>query len=79
MDATFLPALLPPDQTWQGVADRIPPTGTLVLYRTAYYQMMGYVNRLGLWIGSDGEEEAFPVQWWREIGGDLARWPASSS
>jgi hypothetical protein len=38
-----------------------------VLYRTAFYQMLGYINQLGHWIGGDGQEESFPVQWWREV------------
>ena len=68
MDATVLPVLAPPDESWKEAREDAPPSGKLVLYRTAYYQMMGYLNRLGRWIGSDGEEESFPVQWWREVG-----------
>ena len=74
MEAASLPTLSPPDEFWKGVTERVPPAGKLVLYRTAYYQMMGYINCLGRWIGSDGEEEAFEVQWWREIGEDLSIW-----
>ncbi len=75
MDVASLPKLSPPDHSWKGVNDKAPPSGKLVLYRTAYYQMMGYLNRFGRWIGSDGKEESFPVQWWREVGEELTLWP----
>jgi hypothetical protein len=68
MDAVSLPTLSPPDNSWNGVNQDGPPSGKPVLYRTAYYQMLGYMNLLGRWIGSDGEEELFPVIWWREVG-----------
>lgn len=67
MDTATLPPLTPPDSSWNGVSEFAPPSGRLVLYRTAYYQMLGYLNQLGRWTGTDGEEELFPVQWWREV------------
>jgi hypothetical protein len=67
MDATPLPTLAPPDPSWKGVSEQAPPSGRVVLYRTAFYQMLGYINQLGHWIGGDGQEESFPVQWWREV------------
>jgi hypothetical protein len=68
MDAVELPILGTPDLSWNVVSEQAPPSGRVILYRTAFYQMMGYLNRFGQWVGSDGQEEAFPVQWWREVG-----------
>ena len=68
MDATSLPILSPPDASWIVASKQTPPSGRVVLYRTPFYQMLGYLNRLGHWIGSDGLQEAFPVQWWRDVG-----------
>ena len=45
----------------------LPQAGTLVKYRTAFYQMLGYMDDNGRWVGTDGFEEALPVQAWRFI------------
>lgn len=63
-----------PDRTWK-VAERImPEAGKLVKYRTALYQMLGYVDLTGHWMASDGKEETLPVRAWREIA-DPVGWP----
>jgi hypothetical protein len=67
MDATSLPTLAPPDASWNVASEQKPPHGRFVLYRTPFYQMMGYLDRVGQWIGWDGQEERFPVRWWREV------------
>jgi hypothetical protein len=64
-----------PDATWN-VADRAMPTrGKLVKYRTASYQMLGYVDTLGRWVATDGMEEPLPVKSWRDIVDPLPTWP----
>ena len=46
----------------------------LVKYRTAHYQMLGYVDVTGQWMASDGKEETLPVRAWREIA-ETVGWP----
>ncbi|HTG45845.1 MAG TPA: hypothetical protein VK633_15095 [Verrucomicrobiae bacterium] len=79
MEIAELTTLSPPDRSWKGVIEKSPPPGRLVLYRTAYYQMMGYLNRVGCWMGSDGKEEDLPVMWWRDIQDDTPSWPERTS
>lgn len=68
MSTASLPVISSPDGSWKPVAQYAPPSGKLVLYRTAYYQMLGYVDCMGRWMGSDGKAEELPVQWWRDVG-----------
>lgn len=68
MDVACLPRLAPPDASWRDANGVVPPSGKLVSYRTAYYQMTGYVNAHGHWVGYDGMEEHLKVEWWRELG-----------
>lgn len=64
-----------PDASWK-VADANPPkAGTLVKYRTAYYQMFGYMDATGRWVATDGTQEELPVQSWREIFDPITNWP----
>lgn len=69
-----LPTIASPGCAWRSVHDGVPRTGTVVLYRTNHYQMMGYLNAWGQWIGSDGKIEEWPVVWWREIRGPEELW-----
>ena len=63
-----------PDATWNRVERSLPKTGTLVKYRTALYQMLGYRDIAGRWIATDGFEEALPVKAWTLIHQPV-RWP----
>ena len=64
-----------PDATWNVVERCLPQAGTLVRYRTAVYQMLGYLDRTGQWMGMDGYEERLPVQAWRTIYQPPTNWP----
>lgn len=64
-----------PDATWNVADLSMPARGRVVKYRTAYYQMMGYVNSFGHWVATDGAEETLPVKAWREIVDPLPSWP----
>jgi hypothetical protein len=63
-----------PDATWTVVERDLPRTGTLVKYRTAFYQMLGYRDVTGRWVASDGFEETLPVRTWRFIHQPVS-WP----
>jgi len=63
-----------PDATWTVVERSLPRTGTLVKYRTSRYQMLGYRDRTGRWVASDGFEETLPVKAWRLIHQPVS-WP----
>jgi hypothetical protein len=56
-----------PDATWNVVERSLPKSGTLVKYRTALYQMLGYRDQTGHWVAMDGYEETLPVKAWRAI------------
>jgi hypothetical protein len=64
-----------PDATWNVVERSLPRTGTLVKYRTALYQMLGYRDRSGHWVAMDGHEETLPVKAWRSIHQPISNWP----
>jgi hypothetical protein len=70
-----LPTLSLPDRNWKEIDQRIPQKGMLVKYRTAYYQMLGYLNETGRWMAVDGLEESLPVKAWREIVDPPSSWP----
>jgi hypothetical protein len=55
------------ESSWHVVEDSAPPIARVVVYRTAAYQMTGYFNRSGRWVGMDGIPETQPVKWWRPI------------
>lgn len=63
-----------PDATWKVADEIMPESGKLVKYRTARYQMLGYVDVTGQWIATDGQEETLPVKAWREIVATVS-WP----
>ena len=67
MEIADLPPLAPPDCSWQFWGTTPPPSGKMVRYRTAYYQMLGYMTQLGEWMGLDGQPEELPVKWWRAL------------
>lgn len=64
-----------PDESWNVAERALPKAGTLVKYRTAIYQMLGYVDVAGKWVATDGREERLPVKAWREISESVANWP----
>lgn len=64
-----------PDASWKVAEAGMPKAGTLVKYRTAQYQLLGYVNLTGRWVATDGAEELMPVKAWKEIGGSASTWP----
>lgn len=64
-----------PDASWKVAERSMPRTGTLVKYRTAQYQLLGYVDTSGRWVATDGTEELLPVQAWREITEPVSNWP----
>jgi len=65
-----------PDASWNAVETNPPKAGTLVKYRTASYQMLGYVTFSGRWVATDGAEESQPVKAWKEVGASLnSNWP----
>ena len=45
-----------PDASWKEAESSMPKAGTLVKYRTARYQLLGYVSGEGRWVALDGEE-----------------------
>jgi hypothetical protein len=67
MDIAFETVASEPEFAWEVAAAKTPPTGRVVVYRTARYQMVGYVDWFGRWMGSDGIAEDMAVQWWRDI------------
>jgi hypothetical protein len=66
-----------PDASWKIVETNPPKAGTLVRYRTARYQMLGYVTFSGHWVATDGEEESQRVEAWKEVGApaNKSAWP----
>jgi hypothetical protein len=74
-----LPSFAVPDPGWIVAESNPPRAGTLVKYRTAVYQMLGYLDLNGRWIATDGQEEQLPVQSWREISDRAPRWPERAS
>lgn len=68
-----------PDATWNMVGNVLPQAGTLVRYRTAVYQMLGYVDRSGRWMGMDGHEETQPVEAWSSLYRAVSSWPERES
>lgn len=70
-----LPTFAVPDPSWKVAESNPPRVGTLVKYRTAFYQMFGYRDVTGRWIATDGTEEQLPVQSWREILDPVSSWP----
>jgi hypothetical protein len=66
-----------PDASWKVVETNPPKAGTLVKYRTAKYQMLGYVTFAGRWVATDGEEESEPVEAWKEVRAEAksSTWP----
>jgi hypothetical protein len=64
-----------PDATWTVAEKSLPKTGTLVKYRTAFYQMLGYLDVSGQWVALDGCEETLPVQAWRLVHQPVSTWP----
>lgn len=69
------PTFAVPDPSWKVADTSLPKARTLVKYRTALYQMLGYVDLTGRWVGTDGQEERLPVKAWREISEPIAIWP----
>lgn len=74
-----LPTFAAPDPTWKPADSNPPKSGTLVKYRTALYQMFGYLDAAGQWIATDGRQEALPVKTWREIIDPASAWPERSA
>ncbi|HEV8541169.1 MAG TPA: hypothetical protein VGR78_02145 [Verrucomicrobiae bacterium] len=72
---TDLPALSPPGKNWKEASAKTPAVGEIVLYRTAYYQMPGYIDTFGRWVAMDGQEEEHSVRWWREFKQKPTSWP----
>lgn len=70
-----LPTFAAPDSTWKSAESTLPKSGTLVKYRTALYQMFGYLDITGQWIATDGMQETLPVKTWREIVEPASAWP----
>jgi len=64
-----------PDPSWKVAESDLPRAGILVKYRTALYQMFGYINACGRWMALDGMEESLPVKSWREITDPTSNWP----
>ena len=64
-----------PDASWKVTETDLPRSGMLVKYRTALYQMFGYLDMTGRWIATDGREELLPVKAWREISDCVSPWP----
>lgn len=64
-----------PDASWKVTEANLPKIGTLVKYRTAQYQLLGYVNLAGQWMATDGAEELMPVKAWQEISAPGSNWP----
>jgi hypothetical protein len=66
-----------PDASWKAAETNPPKAGTLVKYRTASYQMLGYVTFNGHWVATDGVEELQPVKAWKEVGAAVSasNWP----
>jgi hypothetical protein len=64
-----------PDPAWVVTAQNLPKAGTLVKYRTASYQCLGYMNVSGRWVDLDGTEEPRRVESWRTIHDEAPRWP----
>lgn len=66
-----------PDASWAAAETNPPKAGTLVKYRTASYQMLGYVTFDGRWVATDGAEELQPVKAWKEVGAAVRtnNWP----
>ncbi len=64
-----------PDATWNVVETSLPQEGMLVKYRTTMYQMLGYLDRSGRWVGTDGFEETLPVRAWRFVHEPISNWP----
>jgi hypothetical protein len=64
-----------PDASWKVAETNPPKAGTLVKYRTAKYQMLGYVTFTGRWVATDGAEESQPVKAWKEIASTPTNWP----
>jgi hypothetical protein len=67
-----VPTFALPDPTWKVVDAHLPKPGKLVKYRTALYQLLGYVDLTGRWVATDGREEQLPVKAWREISDPLS-------
>lgn len=64
-----------PDASWKVAEANMPKAGTLVKYRTAQYQLLGYVDLTGRWVATDGSEEMMPVKSWKEISVPASNWP----
>ena len=64
-----------PDASWKVAEANMPKAGTLVKYRTAHYQLLGYVDLSGRWVATDGAEELMPVKAWKEIHAPTSIWP----
>ena len=55
------------ESPWKSVDVKKPVSHRLVRYKTALYEMVGYRDRFGRWIGYDGQEENFAVHEWMEL------------
>jgi hypothetical protein len=64
-----------PDASWKEAESSMPKAGTLVRYRTARYQLLGYLSGEGRWVALDGEEEMQPVKAWKEVHAPVSSWP----
>jgi hypothetical protein len=64
-----------PDASWKEAETNMPKAGTLVRYRTAQYQLLGYVSAEGRWVAIDGAEEVQPVRSWKEVHAPVSTWP----
>jgi hypothetical protein len=64
-----------PDASWNVAERALPVKGKVVKYRTAHYQLLGYVDTLGRWVATDGTEEPLPVKAWRDITETNSSWP----
>jgi hypothetical protein len=64
-----------PDASWKEAETSMPKAGTLVRYRTAQYQLLGYLTGEGRWVAIDGAEEVQPVRSWKEVHAPVSAWP----
>ena len=75
MSAQLITDFALPDASWKEAQTSVPKAGELVRYRTAQYQLFGYLTGEGRWVAIDGEEEAQPVRAWKEVHAPASTWP----
>ena len=75
MPAQLITEFAVPDASWKEAETSVPKAGTLVRYRTAQYQLFGYLTGEGRWVAIDGEEEVQQVKAWKEVHAPVSTWP----